>query len=115
MSKEAEEKDDLLFRIIESDDPVFCSRMSPMTREELEILADMRDLKEQARTIKAQLAGILPDWKQCMNSPQAHTIPNEAKTHLKNLDELRIKWKEREGAYKEARHRRMVALGHEDQ
>jgi hypothetical protein len=74
----------------------------------------MRNLKDQARAIKAQLANILPDWKQRINSPQAHTIPDRAKSHLQQLDELRIKWKDREEAYQEARHRRMVALGHED-
>ena len=85
-----------------------------MTSEELEILAEMRDLKAQARAIKAQLAEILPDWKQWIHKPRNATITKPAKNYLQLLDELRIKWKECEQAYQEARHRRMVALGHED-
>jgi hypothetical protein len=85
-----------------------------MTSEELEILAEMRNLKDQARAIKAQLAAISPDYKQWMQNPLNPAIPNEAKIQLEHLDELRNKWKEREQAYQEARHRRMVALGHED-
>ena len=114
MINKADSNDDELFRVIDNDEPAFCSRMSPMTSEELEILAEMRDLKEQARAIKAQLADILPDWKQWIDSPQAHTIPDKARPNLQRLDELRIKWKDCEEAYQEARHRRMVALGHED-
>ena len=85
-----------------------------MTGEELEILAEMRSLKDQARVIKAQLAGISPDYKQWMHDPLNPAIPNEAKTRLQLLEELRTRWKEHEHAYQEARHRRMVALGHED-
>ena len=114
MGKKTEKRDDPLFNLIDTDDPVFCSRISPMTSEEFEILGEMRNLKEQARSIKEQLAGILPDWKQWIDSPQAHTIPDEARPNLQRLDELRIKWKDCEEAYQEARHRRMVALGHED-
>jgi len=114
MGTKTEKKDELLFNLINNDEPSFCSRMSPMTSEELAILGEMRDLKDQARAIKEQLAGILPDWKQWIHSQQASTISYEAKAHIQRLEELRIKWKDREEAYQEARHRRMVALGHED-
>jgi hypothetical protein len=114
MGKKTENKDGPLFNLINSDEPPFCSRMSPMTSEELEILDEMRDLKDQAREIKERLAGILPDWKQWIHKPLKATLSLEAKNHLQRLNELRTKWKEHEEAYEEARHRRMVALGHED-
>ena len=114
MSKKAEEKDLPAFNLIDSPFPSLCTRTSPMTFEELEILAEMRKLKAQARAAKAQLARILPDWKQYAHNPQVEAIPEEAKAQLLLLDDLRIKWREREQAYKEARHRRMVALGHDD-
>ena len=85
-----------------------------MTSEELEVLGEMRKLKAQAREIKAQLAEVLPDWKQWIHEPREASIPEEAKSHFQLLDKLRSRWKECEKAYQEARHRRMVALGHED-
>jgi hypothetical protein len=112
MSKKAEEKNLPAFSLIDSPFPSLCPRTSPMTTEELEILAEMRKLKAQARAVKSQLARILPGWKQYVHSQTA--IPGEAKTCLDLLDDIRMKWKKLEQAYKEARHRRMVALGHED-
>jgi transcriptional/translational regulatory protein YebC/TACO1 len=114
MNKKSDKRDSSPFNLIDSDQPTYCSRTSPMTSEELEILAEMRNLKAQARAIKAQLAKISPDYKQWMHIPLNPTIPDEAKTQLQLLDKLRNKWKEREHAYQEARHQRMVALGHED-
>ncbi len=114
MNKKNERNDNPPFDLLDSDEPAFCSRKSPMTREELEILAEMRKLKEQARKIRSRLAKILPDWKQLDYKSPEDPIPREAKIHFKQLDELRIKWKEYELTYQEARHRRMVALGYED-
>jgi hypothetical protein len=114
MNKKSGIKSDPSFNLVDSEEPVYCSRKSPMTSEELEILAEMRNLKNQARAVRAQLAGISPDYKQWMHDPLNPTIPNEAKIRLQLLDELRAKWKEREQACQEARHRRMLALGHED-
>jgi hypothetical protein len=36
------------------------------------------------------------------------------KSHIRDLEQLREKWKEREDAWEQARHRRMIALGYED-
>lgn len=114
MSKKEEKTENASLKLVDSSEPAFCSRKSPMTREELDILAEMRELKEQARTIKVRLSGILPEWKERIHRAHNPAIPNEARTCLHLLDELRIRWKEREQAYQAARHRRMVALGHED-
>ena len=114
MSKRTEAKDTSLFRLLESENPSFCSSMSPITSEELEILEDLRNLKKQAREIKSRLTEILPDWKQRIHESKETTLSTEAKSHIQVLEQLRVKWKEREEAWEEARHRRMVALGHEE-
>lgn len=114
MTKDSEEREPLLFRILESDSPGFCSSVSPMTSEELDILKDMRDLKKQARDIKLQLSQILPDWKQWIDKSEALIPSGEAKSCIQAFRQLRERWKELEAAWEQARHRRMVALGHED-
>ena len=114
MSKKAKVKDLPQLDLMDSPFPSLCSRTSPMTTEELEILAEMRKLKSQARAVKSQLARILPDWKEIIHNRRKAAISGEAKTHLQHIDELRVQWEKLEQEYKEARHRRMVALGHED-
>jgi hypothetical protein len=114
MTKEAEEKEPLLFRILESDKAGFCSSMSPITSEELEVLKDMRELKKRARKIKLHLSQILPDWKQWIDKSEAPILSGEAKSYIQDFRQLRERWKDLEAAWEEARHRRMVALGHED-
>jgi hypothetical protein len=91
-----------------------CPNASPMTSEEVEILAKLRSIKMQAREVKSYLAAKRPDWKKWINDSEETAIPKEATTQLQYLEELRTKWKRLEQAYKEARHRRMLALGHED-
>jgi hypothetical protein len=102
------------FRLLHSAEPTLCPRGSPMTSEELEILADLRSIKMQARRIKSHLAGMQAEWQQWIHDPEKACIPEEAKPYLQHLMELRSRWKRRELDYREARHRRMVALGHED-
>ena len=114
MDKKAKGKKPALFTILETDNSVFCSSNSPVTSEELEILADLRRIKAQARTVKTSLSGIRSDWKQWLHNPAGTEIPDEAKPHLRLLAELQAEWRNREKDYQEARHRRMVALGHED-
>jgi hypothetical protein len=114
MSKKKERNGDMSLEVIDSSESAFCSRKSPMTSEELEILAEMLTLKTEARRIKLRLSDILPEWKGRIHEADNPAIPDEAGDCLHLLNELRIRWKERERAYQEARHRRMVALGHED-
>ena len=85
-----------------------------MTSEELVILADLRNLKKQAREIKSRLAEILPDWKRQIHESEETTLSTEARSCIQVLEQLRVEWKEREEDWEEARHRRMVALGYED-
>jgi hypothetical protein len=85
-----------------------------MTDEEVEILEQLRSIKIQAREIKSRLATVCSEWKQWINDPGGSQIPEEAKSQLRLLEELRVQWKRLEQDYKEARHRRMLALGHED-
>jgi hypothetical protein len=112
--KNAAEKDTSLFRLLGNESHDYCSRTSPMTHEEFEILAALRMIKKQAREIKSRLAAISPDWKQWLVGPEPPDISSEARLHVRELEQLRTKWKEREEAWEKARHRRMVALGHED-
>jgi hypothetical protein len=112
--KSAAEKDTSLFRLLANESHDFCSRTSPMTHEEFEILAALREIKKQTREIKSRLAAISPDWKQWLAGPERSDISGEARSHIRELEQLRIKWKECEEAWEKARHRRMVALGHED-
>jgi hypothetical protein len=95
------------------DNPSFCSRVSPMTGEELEILSDLRNMKEQARVIKSRLAAMKCDWKLWVDNPEAAEIPGSARLHIKRLAELIARWRIRAHDYEEARRRRMIALGHE--
>ena len=84
-----------------------------MTSEELEILAELRSIKEQARGLKSRLAGMKSDWKLWLDNPERSEIPNAAKPHLKRLAELKARWKDRARDYEKARRRRMIALGYE--
>jgi hypothetical protein len=85
-----------------------------MTSEEVEILAQLRSIKMQAREVKSYLAAIRPEWKKWLNNPEETSIPKEATTQLQRLEKLRTEWRRLEQAYRDARHRRMLALGHED-
>jgi hypothetical protein len=85
-----------------------------MTPEEIDILERLRSIKMQARVIKSRLTATHPEWKQWVHEPEANRIPEEARSQIQLLEELKVRWKRLEQGYKEARHRRMIALGHED-
>ncbi len=114
MKKKLENEEAFPFYLPVLDNPAFSSSMSPVTNEELAVLADLRKIKEEARTIQSQLAGIHSEWKLWINDTEGSAVPREASALLQHLKELRAKWKERAQAYEEARRRRMIALGHEN-
>ncbi len=84
-----------------------------MTSEELEILADLRGIKEEARVIRVHLANMHSDWRLWIQHPGKPEIPGTAKPYLKRLAELKTQWRDQAQAYEKARRRRMIALGHE--
>jgi len=89
-------------------------KTSPFTEEELGILSDLRQIKQQARTIKSRLNDIQPDWKSRINDRVVPLPAGEAEILIRRLGELRAEWSDRIQRYEQASHRRMVILGHED-
>jgi hypothetical protein len=92
--------EDFTFSLPVLNDPLSCaSKPSPFTAAELEILADLRRIKRQARKIQEQLVA---------------TPADSAADLRKRLDDLRAQWREKSRAYENASRLRMIALGHGD-
>jgi len=94
-----------------------CTRFKEyLTKEEEAILLEIRTLREEALDIKNRLKSLKDstagDVSQCQTGIQS--TYHERQTLLDKLEDLRAKRNELERLKEEARHRKMVMLGHED-
>lgn len=107
--------------------PDACLRFKEyLTPEEEEVLSMLRQLKEQARALRGKIRGLDRVLDKALLSKPEESLSQGEKDHYRaqkdlyekwkacseQLEELRAIWKEWEARREEARHRKMVLLGH---
>ena len=81
-----------------------CKGVEVPSREEIEALDAMREIKEQVRAIKKKVTGL-----------SASTLNQEEKVNIeKEITVLKEKWEKWDYKRKEAERTRMIMLGHEE-
>lgn len=108
-------------------EPEACMRFQDyLTPEEEEVLAMLRKLKKQARDLKGKMQGYARAVEmELMEKPAGDLTSQERQRRRgqrgiyeewqacqKQLDDLRLQWKDLEKRKEEAHHRKMVLLGH---
>jgi vacuolar-type H+-ATPase subunit I/STV1 len=97
------------FAVVSEDDPrCGCVLKEVVTREEEEILAKMREIKEDVRPV----ANKLRDVQASMGKTGQGEPSSEFARSYEQIEELRREWKEWERKLEEAIERKMIMLGH---
>ena len=85
------------------------SKSTLFTKEELEILAKLKALKEEARRVKARLEELREEEERGVLSSR---LEEEKRVCQDRLSHLRVEWEEFRQKGDEAARQRMIHLGH---
>jgi hypothetical protein len=97
------------FAVVSDDDPSCgCGLKDVVTREEEEILAKMREIKDQVRPV----ANKLREVQASMAQPASGETSSEFAGIYAQIEELRREWKDWEKKLEAAIERKMIMLGH---
>ncbi len=86
-----------------------------LTSEEARILADMRVLRDEALSVKARIRQLESGMEEARSSEERAGLKEQLQRETDTLETMRGRWKILSKARDEARHRRMVILGHEEE
>ena len=98
-------------------DETFCTRSKDyLTKDEEAVLADMRTVREKAQEIKARLKSLegTATTETSESQDGIRSMDSLRQALIAELDSLRERWKKLDTLRKDARHRKMVMLGHEE-
>lgn len=85
-----------------------------VTKDEEEILSEMRAVRKEAQELKDRIKHLKSQRSIDTLQPGIQSKENELHILIDNLGCLKEKWKKLDMQREEARHRKMVSLGHEE-
>jgi archaellum component FlaC len=99
---------------ISSEDTTCTKFKEYITKDEEEILAEMRAIRKEAQELKDRINDLENQVPIDTTQPGIQSKENELRVLTKKLEHLKENWKRLDIQREEARHRKMVSLGHEE-
>ncbi|MDY6853378.1 MAG: hypothetical protein SWO11_01525 [Thermodesulfobacteriota bacterium] len=118
MKKQEDMKD--LFVKEKQNDCIFsqettCTKLKEyITKDEEEILAEMRAIHKEAQELKDRINDLEGQGPIATPQPEIQSKENKLHALTERLERLKEDWKRLDIQREEARHRKMVSLGHEE-
>ena len=115
------QKDTILISVKDRERDCISSQETPctklkeyVTRDEEEILAEMRAIRKEAQELKDRINDLEGQGSTDTPQPGIQSKENELHILTEKLKSLKENWKRLDMQREEARHRKMVSLGHEE-